>query len=203
MSALDELSKIPVEDMTALQYAVFRMASLNDGEAIQAADQLATLTARLEEAERLLIQTCESYEEFLDYAAEYIPELQNGEKSYVGEDVVLLEAIDFIATSTANRLKSTRARWQTARPHSLIFASEPGQATSRIRANYALIPGPVVSVRDALGNTFPGEMDVTMTIEPGTGRTGAALFGTPFVTYANGEARFGNLGVDSAGSGSD
>jgi hypothetical protein len=108
---------------------------------------------------------------------------------------------DVIATSAADRLRSARVRFHTARPVSLVFPTEPGQVLSPIRANDVLIPGPVVSVRDALGNTFPGEMDITMTIESGTGRLGAALFGTAAVRYASGEARFGNLGVDSAGSG--
>lgn len=108
---------------------------------------------------------------------------------------------DVIATAAADRLRSSRVRFHTARPVSLIFASEPGQATSPIRANDPLISGPVVTVRDALGNTFPGEMDITMTIQPGTGRAGATLFGTPVVAYTGGEARFGNLGVDSAGPG--
>lgn len=108
---------------------------------------------------------------------------------------------DVIATSASDRLRFARVRFHTARPVSIVFTSEPGQATSPIRANDPLIPGPVVTVRDALGNTFPGEMGVTMTIEPGTGRSGATVFGTPFVTYASGEAPFRNLGVDSAGSG--
>lgn len=56
-------------------------------------------------------------------------------------------------------------------------------------------------VRDVLGNLYPGSLNITMNVVPGTGTTGAALFGTPYVLYENGEAQFNNLGVDSSGTG--
>jgi hypothetical protein len=104
------------------------------------------------------------------------------------------------ATSAIDRNKSASARVRTASPVALYFEQQPGQATSPIRAQDVLIPGPIVKVRDALGNVFPGSVTVTLAIAPGSGTPNASLFGTIVVPTANEDGRFSNLGIDLAGA---
>jgi hypothetical protein len=104
------------------------------------------------------------------------------------------------ATSAIDRRHSATVHIRTAPAVSLFFESQPAQATAPIRANDILIPGPIVRARDQLGNVFLGPVDVTMTLEPGTGAGGAKLFGAPTLTTSNGEGRFDNLGVDLEGA---
>jgi hypothetical protein len=107
---------------------------------------------------------------------------------------------EVIATSAADRLKTARIPFRTARPISLYFEAQPGAATAPIRAQDVLIPGPIVKVRDALGNTFPGTTPITIGIAPGTGASNAELFGTILVATASGDARFADIGIDLPGT---
>lgn len=108
---------------------------------------------------------------------------------------------DITATPAIDRNKSARARFRTARPVSLYFDTQPAQSTVPIRANDVMIPGPLLKVRDILGNVFPGSTTVAMAITPDAATSAASLFGTPVLATTNGEARFENLGLDLSGAG--
>src|SRR6185503_5862919 len=107
---------------------------------------------------------------------------------------------EVVATSTVDRNRIARIPFRTARPVSVYFEAQPGQATSPIRAQDAIIPGPIVKVRDALGNAFPGAVPITIGIAAGTGAANAELFGTTQVTTASGDARFSDIGIDLPGT---
>jgi hypothetical protein len=106
-----------------------------------------------------------------------------------------------IATATIDRKKSATTRFRTAAPVSLFFEAQPGDATVPIRAQDVMIPGPIVKVRDALGNVFPGPATISVSLAPGTGSAGASLLGVPVITTANGDARFTSIAVDLPGVG--
>lgn len=107
---------------------------------------------------------------------------------------------EVIATSAIDRKKSARIPFRTARPVSLFFETQPGQATSPIRAQDILIPGPTVKVRDELGNSFVGSVSVSMAIATGSGTPNANLFGTLVVPTASEDGRFSNIGIDLPGA---
>jgi hypothetical protein len=77
----------------------------------------------------------------------------------------------------------------------LGFVVQPSAAT----AGATIIPGPVVAVQDAAGNTVTG-LSGTITIGFGTNTTGATLGGTLTVNINAGLGNFSNLTVSKAGT---
>jgi len=79
----------------------------------------------------------------------------------------------------------------------LAFTTQP----SGNRAGAPLGTQPVVTIKDADGNTVSTSAAVTLAITPYTGASGAALSGTITVSAVNGVASFSGLSVNRAGSG--
>ena len=86
--------------------------------------------------------------------------------------------------------------WGTAAK--LVFTTSPAGAT----VNSAFSAQPEVTVQDASGNTASNYYaDVTLSITPGKGASGAVLSGTTTVTTLNGVATFSGLRINLPGSG--
>jgi hypothetical protein len=81
-------------------------------------------------------------------------------------------------------------------PSSLAFSGQPGGAQAKV----ALSPQPVVTVKDADGNTVTAYTG-PVTIALGANPAGGTLSGTTTVNAVGGVATFAGLSIDKAGAG--
>ena len=108
---------------------------------------------------------------------------------------------------TGYQLTAAASGFTTGTSNAFTVNSTVGTATklgfivqpSATTAGATLIPGPVVAVQDAAGNTVTG-LTGTITIGFGTNTTGATLGGSLTVTINAGLGNFSNLSVSKAGT---